>query len=157
MHNHTFPPSTTPPNFIQQARLSIPTVSEHARLYPAPTPHSHGPFFHPGFQPSTPFDPPVYSQGLYHQHVPAPIFIAKDPPKLKLPKDWNGSHMTWPLFKSTTEMACQELNMTFLTTAKVTSPQLAEASKKFAEALYSVIPHSALTEFIGSSCNFYRI
>jgi hypothetical protein len=47
--------------------------------------------------------------------------------------------------------------MTFLTTTKVTTPPLAEASKKFAEALHSVIPHSALTEFLGSKCEFYHI
>jgi hypothetical protein len=156
MHNPTFTHSaTTPPSFIPQGN-PFPPFQNMQDCIP-PTPHSHGPFFHPGFQPSTPFDPPVYSQGLYHQHIPAPIFIAKDPPKLKLPKDWNSSHMTWPLFKSKTEMACQELNMTFLTMAKVTSPQVAEASKKFAEALHSVIPHSALTEFLGSSRDFYCI
>jgi hypothetical protein len=49
---------------------------------------------------------------------------------------------------------CQELNMMFLTTARVTSPPLAKASKKFTEALHSVIPHSALTEFLGSNREF---
>ena len=85
-----------------------------------------------------------------------PIYIAKEPPKLKIPGDWDGTKEKWPLFKMKVEMACQALNMTFLTTDTATTALTAEASKKFAEALHEKTPNMAMADFLGSARNFYR-
>jgi hypothetical protein len=85
-----------------------------------------------------------------------PIYIAKEPPKLKLPDDWNGTKETWPLFKMKVEMACQKVNMTFLTTATETTDFTADASKKVVEALHETAPQTALADFLGSARDFYR-
>jgi hypothetical protein len=53
-------------------------------------------------------------------------------------------------------MACQVLNMTFLTEALVTTPEYAFPSKLFAEALHAVLPNRAMAEFLGSQRDFYR-
>jgi len=91
---------------------------------------------------------------FYNQMAPT-ILIAEKPQKLKLPKDWDGSSEKWPLFKRKTEMACQELNLTFLTHDRQTTPETADASKKFAKALHAVVPDLALAEFLGDDHNFY--
>jgi hypothetical protein len=53
-------------------------------------------------------------------------------------------------------MACQELNLQFLTSAHETMLQSAKPSKKFAEALHAVVPHTAMADFLGSQRDFYR-
>ena len=88
--------------------------------------------------------------------TPTPIYIAREPPKFKLPKDWDGSTATWPIFKLKTEMACQELNLMFLTSDLETTPPTEAPSKKFAEALHAVVPHTAMADFLGSQRDFYR-
>jgi hypothetical protein len=79
-----FSPSATQHSFQQQ---HFPPF-QNMQGFIHPMHNSHGPFLHPRFQPMTPFDPQVYGpgQGFYHQPLPTPIFVAKDPPKLKLPR-----------------------------------------------------------------------
>jgi hypothetical protein len=89
-------------------------------------------------------------------HGPTPIYVPfREPPKFKLPKDWNGNTDTWPLFKLKMEMACQELNLMFLTTNSETTLTTTEPSKKFAEALHAVVPHTAMADFLGSQRDFF--
>jgi hypothetical protein len=52
-------------------------------------------------------------------------------------------------------MACQVLDLTFLTTATETTYEYALPSKKFAEALHKVLPPKAMVEFLGSEREFY--
>jgi hypothetical protein len=85
-----------------------------------------------------------------------PIYIATESTKLKIPDDWDGTKETWPLFKMRVEMACQKVNMTFLTTDATTTELTANASKKFAESLHEKAPQSALVDFLGSDRDFYR-
>jgi hypothetical protein len=85
-----------------------------------------------------------------------PIYVAREPPKFKIPKDWDGSSAKWPIFKHKTEMACQSLNMSFLTSSLTTEQGMEEQSKKFAEALHEVVPHTAMTDFLGANRQFYR-
>ena len=54
--------------------------------------------------------------------------------KLKIPDDWDGTKETWPLFKMHMEMACQKVNMTFLTMDATTTELTANTSKMFAES-----------------------
>jgi hypothetical protein len=89
-------------------------------------------------------------------HGPTPIYVSfREPPKFKLPKDWNGNTDTWPLFKLRTEMAYQELNQMFLTTDRETTLTTTEPSKKFAEALHAVVPHTTMADFLGSQQDFF--
>jgi len=85
-----------------------------------------------------------------------PIYIATESTKLKIPDDWDGTKETWPLFKMRMEMACQKVNMTFLTTDATTTELTANALKKFAESLHEKAPQSALVDFLGSDRDFYR-
>jgi hypothetical protein len=79
----------------------------------------------------------------------------REPPKFKLPKDWNGNTDTWPLFKLKTETPCQELNLMFLTTNRETTLTTTKPSKKFTEALHAVVPHTTMADFRGSQRDFY--
>jgi hypothetical protein len=105
---------------------------------------------------------PTFPSPLMHgvptpfgQQHPMLIYIAKEPPKLKLLDDWNGTKETWPLFKMKVEMACQKVNMTFLTLDTETTVLTANASKQFAEALHKKAPHIAMADFLGSARDFY--
>jgi hypothetical protein len=119
--------------------------------YPTSTFNNH--FQHPGSTYYPPFPQgPHYQQqmtsGNYQPpNGPTPVYVPfREPPKFKLPKDWNGISDTWPLFKLKTEMACQELNLTFLTIDRETTLTTTEPSKKFAEALHAVVPHTAMAD-----------
>ena len=64
----------------------------------------------PGFQ--VPFFPtfqatPLNGPSLFgHTSMPSmPIYIVKEPPKLKIPDNWDGTKEKWPLFKMKVEMA----------------------------------------------------
>ena len=97
----------------------------HGHLGQFPTPHQgfhqtqssppgfsnqfhYGPNPFSGFQPQM----PMGSYGFGGPTTPGsfppttlPIYVAKEPQKFKLPKDWDGSTSKWPLFKHKTEMA----------------------------------------------------
>jgi hypothetical protein len=133
---------------------------------PVPFHYPTGPFNthfqHAGSTYFPPFPPgPHYQQqtnpGNYQPpHGLTPIYVPfREPPKFKLPKDWNRNTNTWPLFKLKTEMACQELNLMFLTTDRETTLTTTEPSKKFSEALHAVVPHTAMADFLGSQRDFY--
>lgn len=110
----------------------------------------HGPNMYANFQPQMPMGSYPFGGMMPpgpFQPAALPIYIAKEPPKFKLPKDWD--------FKHKMEMACQELNMTFLTSDTETTFLTTEPSKKFAEALHAVVPHLAMADFLGANHNFY--
>jgi hypothetical protein len=76
--------------------------------------------------------------------------------KLKIPDDWDGTKVTWPLLKMCMEMACQKVNMTFLTMDTTTTELTTNTSKKFVESLHEMAPQLALVDFLGSDRDFYR-
>jgi hypothetical protein len=129
---------------------------------PNPFQYPTGPFNTSHFQhPGSTYFPP-FPLGPHYQHQTnlgnyqpphglTPIYVPfREPPKSKLPKDWNGNTDTWPLFKLKTEMACQELNLMFLTTNIETTLTTTEPSKKFAKALNAVVPNTVMADFLGS-------
>jgi hypothetical protein len=63
---------------------------------------------------------------------------------------------TWPLFKLKMEMVCQEINLMFLTTDCETTLTTMELSKKFTKALYAVVPHTAMADFLSSQRDFFH-
>ena len=151
-------------NITNQHQFNPRMSPTYAPPHPSPPPgqfFSSGPqSFHPNLTPPSfqfPCGPPIYltfqlahafglTPGPY-QPTMMPIYVAREPPKFKLPKDWDGSTSKWPLFKHKMEMVCQELNMTFLTRTTEMTPQMEEQSKKFTKALHAIIPHTAMADF----------
>jgi hypothetical protein len=116
----TFPCSMAPT--ITPTHPYVYNVPPHPTV-PTMLPNVTGPTF-PNFPSPTGFPVPVLPtmnpSSLFGQSM-MPIYIEMESIKLKIPDDWDGTKETWPLFKMRMEMACQKVNMTFLTTDATTT------------------------------------